>query len=296
MTATKRGYAESVQNVAIAMTAFGEAQLDAKFVQNLQSLSYDVPNVQLDGVGTAPGYANFTIRGLGINSTIPSIDPTVGVFVDGMYLGINAGVVLDNFDLEGVEVLRGPQGLLFGRNVTGGAVVMRTTLPRFTFGANAKVSVETGLKKTVSGMVTGPLIDDVLAAKLAVYYSDDDGWFRNRFDGRSFGKSRDLIIRPALSFKGGDDFRMDICAATQAPIAPNAAGVTAKTLAGGRYAVLRHTGSDDTLGQSVATLYVEWLPASGEEPRDAPLLFQRVRFYPDVPEHEAITDILLPLK
>ncbi|MFP5435321.1 MAG: TonB-dependent receptor, partial [Alphaproteobacteria bacterium] len=199
-----------MQNVAIAMTAFGEAQLDAKFVQNLQSLSYDVPNVQLDGVGTAPGYANFTIRGLGINSTIPSIDPTVGVFVDGMYLGINAGVVLDNFDLEGVEVLRGPQGLLFGRNVTGGAVVMRTTLPRFTFGANAKVSVETGLKKTVSGMVTGPLIDDVLAAKLAVYYSDDDGWFRNRFDGRSFGKSRDLIIRPALSFKGGDDFRMDI--------------------------------------------------------------------------------------
>ena len=93
-----------------------------------------------------------------------------------------------------------------------------------------------------------------------------------------------------------EDFRMDICAATQAPVEPNTAGVIAKTLAGGRYAVLRHTGSDDTLGQSVATLYAEWLPASGEEPRDAPLLFQRVRFYPDVPEHEAITDILLPLK
>lgn len=210
VTATKKGYGESLQSVPLAVTAFGQAQLDAKFVQNLQSLSYDVPNVQLDGVGTAPGYANFTIRGLGINSTIPSIDPTVGVFVDGMYLGINAGVVLDNFDLEGVEVLRGPQGLLFGRNVTGGAVVMRTTRPSFTFKANAKASVETGLKKTVSGTVTGPIIDDVLAAKLAVYYSKDDGWFRNRFDGRSFGKSRDIIIRPALSVKGGDDFRMDI--------------------------------------------------------------------------------------
>ena len=210
VTATKKGYGESVQNVPIAVTAFGEAQLDAKFVQNLQSLSYDVPNVQLDGVGTAPGYANFTIRGLGINSTIPSIDPTVGVFVDGIYLGINAGVVLDNFDLEGVEVLRGPQGLLFGRNVTGGAVVMRTTRPSFSFRANAKASIETGLKKTASGMVTGPLIDDILAAKLAVYYSKDDGWFRNRFDGRSFGKSRDIIVRPALSFKGGDNFRMDL--------------------------------------------------------------------------------------
>ncbi|MBX4001704.1 GyrI-like domain-containing protein [Ralstonia pickettii] len=91
-------------------------------------------------------------------------------------------------------------------------------------------------------------------------------------------------------------FRMDICAATRAPIAPNAAGVAGKTLAGGRYAVLRHTGSDDTLGQSVAYLYADWLPASGEELRDAPLLFQRVRFYPDVPEHEAVTDVLLPLR
>lgn len=91
-------------------------------------------------------------------------------------------------------------------------------------------------------------------------------------------------------------FRMDICAATFAPIAPNAAGVAGKTLAGGRYAVLRHTGSDDTLAQSVAYLYADWLPASGEELRDAPLLFQRVRFYPDVPEHEAETDVLLPLR
>ncbi|MGM3275001.1 AraC family transcriptional regulator [Ralstonia sp. 24A2] len=93
-----------------------------------------------------------------------------------------------------------------------------------------------------------------------------------------------------------EDFRMDICAATPAPVAPNTAGVIAKTLAGGRYAVLRHAGSDDTLGQTVAYLYAEWLPASGEEPRDAPLLFQRERFYPDVPEHEAVTDVLLPLK
>ena len=210
VTATKKGYGENLQNVPVAVTAFGEAQLDAKFVQNLQSLSYDVPNVQLEGVGTAPGYANFTIRGLGINSTVPSIDPTVGVFTDGIYLGINAGVVLDNFDLEGIEVLRGPQGLLFGRNVTGGAVVMRTTRPDFNFRASTKASVETGLKKTVSAMVTGPIAEDVLAAKLAVYYSKDEGWFRNQFDQSSFGKSRDIIIRPALSVKGGDNFRMDL--------------------------------------------------------------------------------------
>jgi len=210
VTATKKGYGENVQDVPIAVTAYGEAQLDAKFVQNLQSLSYDVPNVQLEDVGSTPGYANFSIRGLGINSSIPSIDPTVGVFIDGVYLGINAGVVFDNFDLEGLEVLRGPQGLLFGRNVTGGAVVVRTSRPSFDFGFKGKASVETGLKKTVSGVVTGPIVDDVVAAKLAVYYSDDNGWFRNRFDGKSFGKAKDLIIRPAISIRGGDDFRMDI--------------------------------------------------------------------------------------
>lgn len=210
VTATKKGYGENVQDVPIAVTAYGEAQLDAKFVQNLQSLSYDVPNVQLEDVGTTPGYANFSIRGLGINSSIPSIDPTVGVFIDGIYLGINAGVVFDNFDIEGLEVLRGPQGLLFGRNVTGGAVVVRTSRPSFDFGFRGKASVETGLKKTVSGVVTGPIAGDVVAAKLAVYYSDDDGWHRNRFDGKSFGKAKDLIIRPAISIEGGEDFRMDI--------------------------------------------------------------------------------------
>src|SRR5262249_26471834 len=122
VTARKRGD-EHVQDVPLAVTAFGAQQLEALNFQDLQTLSYTMPNVQLEDVGTAPGYANFAIRGLGINSSIPSIDPAVGVFVDGIYLGIPAGVVVDNFDLEGVEVLRGPQGVLFGRNVTGGAVL-----------------------------------------------------------------------------------------------------------------------------------------------------------------------------
>jgi iron complex outermembrane receptor protein len=72
---------------------------------------------------------NFSIRGQGINSSIPSVDPTVGVFVDGVFVGTTYGVVLDTFDLESIEVLRGPQGLLFGRNVTGGAVLLRNARP-----------------------------------------------------------------------------------------------------------------------------------------------------------------------
>ena len=93
-----------------------------------------------------------------------------------------------------------------------------------------------------------------------------------------------------------EDYRLDLCAATERPVAENPFGVVEKTIPGGRCAVLRHVGSDDTLGAAVAYLYGTWLPASGEEPRDFPLYLQRVRFFPDVPEHEAVIDIFLPLK
>jgi AraC family transcriptional regulator len=91
------------------------------------------------------------------------------------------------------------------------------------------------------------------------------------------------------------DFRFALCAATEREIAPNEYGVVAKTLPAGRCAVLRHVGSDATLRAAIAYLYSDWLPASGHEPRDFPPFLERVTFYPDVPEHEAITDIYLPL-
>jgi AraC family transcriptional regulator len=91
-------------------------------------------------------------------------------------------------------------------------------------------------------------------------------------------------------------FRLDICAAAPRGVAPNAVGVIEKVIPGGRCAVLRHTGSDDTLGAAISFLYSTWLPASGEELRDFPLYLQRVSFFPDVPEHEAVSDLFLPLR
>ncbi len=205
VTATKRGQASNVQDVNAAITALGVEQLkDANFT-DLRSLTYNAPNVQLDEVGTTPGFQNFAFRGLGINSSIVTIEPTVGVFVDGIYQGINAGQVFDTFDLEGVEILRGPQGVLFGRNVTAGAVLLNTGKPQFAPHIRGGLSMETGLNVTGDVVVTGPLVDDVLAAKLAVYYNNDAGYFTNLLDNSKIGKSEQLIVRPAFLLKAADN-------------------------------------------------------------------------------------------
>ncbi|HLS81269.1 MAG TPA: TonB-dependent receptor [Steroidobacter sp.] len=198
VSARKTGELESMQDVSLAVTAFGAAQLEAAFVRDIEGLSFAAPNVSLDSVGVTPGVQNFAIRGLGLNSSIPSIDPTVGLFVDEVYLGVTFGVVLDMFDLEGVEILRGPQGLLFGRNVTGGAVLVRTKRPTQEFTADFKAAVETGPEYILGGSIGGAITPS-LAAKLTAYYKNDDGYFDNVVTGDSdYGAERTVFVRPSF--------------------------------------------------------------------------------------------------
>lgn len=199
VTANKRGDARA-QDLPMALNAFGERDLRALNAQDLQSLSYVMPNVQLEDIATARGIANFTIRGLGVNSSILATDPAVGVFVDGVYQGVNAGSITEAFDLEAVEVLRGPQGTLYGRNVTGGAVLVRTRTPSDTFEAQARVAVETGPNIIAEAAISGPLARSVLSGRLAIYRADDEGWFDNDFDGSQFGANEMSIYRGALRF------------------------------------------------------------------------------------------------
>lgn len=211
VTGTKARNAENVQDVPVAITAFNAESLDALKVRDVQSLTYSAPNVSLDQVGTSRGTANFSIRGLGINSSIPSIDPTVGVFVDGVYLGFNGGVVFDLFDLDSVEILRGPQGVLFGRNVTGGAVLINTGNPTDEFSGKFRAAADGpwvdggrgGSNYTVSGVLSGPIVEDTLLFKVGGYYNKDDGYFINQYDGSKHGKAETKILRGALEGRFG---------------------------------------------------------------------------------------------
>lgn len=93
-----------------------------------------------------------------------------------------------------------------------------------------------------------------------------------------------------------EDFRLGLCAATDGEIIPNSVGIIPAMIPGGRCAVLRHVGADASLQAAAAFLYTVWLPASGEALRDFPPYCQRLTLYPDVPEHEAVMDIFLPLR
>ena len=204
VTARKRGVAEAAQSVPVSLTALNGDQLEAMFAENLNDVSMILPNVRLDSDGAFPGTSNFAIRGMGFISTIASNDPTVGLFVDGQYIGVNLGGSPDTFDLESVEVLRGPQGTLFGRNVTAGAVVMRSRRPTGEFGTTFRIGAGSGGRAKIGGSVEGQL-SDTFSGKIYAEYSDRDGDFDNLTTGGDHGANEVKFARPILRWQPSED-------------------------------------------------------------------------------------------
>ena len=211
ITVTARKREELIQNVPLSVTHFSSEEIDALKVRNLESLAVKMPNVALDDIGTVGGIANFSIRGLGINSSIPSVDPTVGVFVDGVYFGANiGGALFDTLDIESIEVLRGPQGTLFGRNVTGGAILINTKKPGDTLEVSFRTSFEGGgesLNSYYMGTVGGPL-GETVSARITAYTNQDNGWFKNLHTGKAFGDLDVRMVRPVLVWEPTDDLNL----------------------------------------------------------------------------------------
>ncbi len=164
----------------------------------------------LQDVRTVPNTAGFTIRGMGNIASSPSIDPTVGVFVDGMYMGITQGALVNTFDVETVEILRGPQGTLFGRNVTGGAVVVRHRRPTGQLDARGRtiVSNNNGALWVQQDAVVEAPFTDTIATKLGFMYRFDEGYFDNIERDSRTGGGTTYLIRPQLRFTPTPDFEV----------------------------------------------------------------------------------------
>ena len=140
VTARKRE--ESIQDVPVAVTALTPAQLDKGNIQRVQDLQKLVPNVKMHDMAFAGGALSACIRGMCYDDLEKSFEPAVPIVIDGVVAASNAGVDLDLFDLEAVEVLRGPQGTLFGRNTIGGVVNIRRTQPTGEWGIKLGADIE----------------------------------------------------------------------------------------------------------------------------------------------------------
>ena len=207
ITVTARKREELIQNVPLSITHFSSEQIEALKVNDLESLAVRMPNVALDDSVSGLAVANFSIRGVGINNSIASVDPTVGVFVDGVYQGQITTVLFDTFDIESIEVLRGPQGTLFGRNVTGGAILINTKKPGDVLEISARTSFEGGgesLNSYYMATVGGP-ISETVGVKVSAYTNQDNGWFKNLHTGEAFGENDTRMVRSVITWNPTDD-------------------------------------------------------------------------------------------
>ncbi|TPG51985.1 TonB-dependent receptor [Sphingomonas glacialis] len=181
ITVVARKRSENVQSVPIPITVITPAELSRQNLVNFTDFQTKFPafSVYL----TNPKQLNLGVRGIGNNGfNTDGIDGSVGIFVDGVYTGRQGMVSTDFTDLADVELLRGPQGTLFGKNTTAGAVIINTLKPSFDFAANAEATVGNQGYKEVKGGATGALIPDKLALRLSGYYSQTDGNYRNLYN------------------------------------------------------------------------------------------------------------------
>ena len=174
VTSTLR--AKNVQDIPITVAVLGMAQIDKADIHDADGIANNVPGMQYSEF--APGQALFSMRGVGSFDDGAGLDNSVALFLDGVYIGRGAGVNFDMFDLERIEVLKGPQGALFGRNTIGGAISVVTQKPSDEFAAKLAVTGGNEGILRVQGLVTGPISEN-LSAKIVGNYRRHDGFVRN---------------------------------------------------------------------------------------------------------------------
>jgi iron complex outermembrane recepter protein len=204
---TSQRRAESIQDVPISVTAFTQEDIEQISPRTLRDLDAMVPNVRI-GMGTAaPGAGAIFIRGLGYADAENNQPPSVGLIIDGIFQGTNTGQLIDAFDIEQIEVNRGPQGVLYGKNTTGGTIVVKRSQPQFNeFGFDAAAQVGTKNERIVKGKVNVPLIDDTLAVKIGGIHKERDGFYRNITRGGDAGADEYDALIFALKWQPNDRF------------------------------------------------------------------------------------------
>ena len=211
VTARKRE--ESLQDTPISVAAFTAADLEERGAVDFSDLGEFTPNVVFDftaPIAAGNSAAIVMIRGVGSADWALPVDPGVGIYLDGVYIARTIGQVMDTVDVERIEVLRGPQGTLFGRNTIGGAISVVTKKPS-TDKVFGRVEVTTGSYDRIdaNGYVNIPM-GESLAGSLSLSTRNRDGYVKNLGDGPDLGDNEDLSGRLAFRWTPSDALTVDI--------------------------------------------------------------------------------------
>jgi iron complex outermembrane receptor protein len=206
---TARRTEERLQRVPASVSAFNERALDRIQAVDTTGLQGAVPNLNIvQGRGSSDA-TNIYIRGIGQPDALQTFDPAVGVYIDDVYLSRIRGTQLDLLDLERLEVLRGPQGTLYGKNTIGGAIKYITRKPGQDFRANASLGLGSYDQVELKAAASGP-ITDTLAVGAAFIRSTHDGYVRDESLDRRYNDKNVIGGRLALAFTPSTKFRVDL--------------------------------------------------------------------------------------
>ncbi len=203
VVSTARKREEPLQETPVASTVLSGEKLDMAFAPNLAAMPFLAPNVNLSN-GLLTNVVYPSIRGYTLTDVDSTFDPPVAIMVNGIYYSRPVMNNLDMFDVEQLEILRGPQGTLFGRNTAAGAIQLRTKRPVDEFETSGKVTLGDYGKRDLRAAINLPLVEGRVNARLAAYSLNLDGYYKTAITAndsrRTIGKEDKLSVRPTVQF------------------------------------------------------------------------------------------------
>jgi iron complex outermembrane receptor protein len=229
---TARRREEAIQSVPVAVTALSAEQLVQQNVTDVRGLALTTPGLIVEQNPRSSMAMTASMRGQSTRDAVITNDQSIGLYVDDVFLARSQGTVTNLFDVQQVQILRGVQGTLFGRNNTGGAILISTVKPQYELQARAQGTIGNFDQRRFEGMLNIPIIDDRLAMRLGVNKIDRDGVLNNITNGND-GNSRDILgLRGQLRFNPTENWetvlRVSNAYAKQSPntAIPNNRGFT----------------------------------------------------------------------
>jgi len=205
---TARRVEETLQQVPVAVTAVSQEDLADLGAENVGALQGVVPNLNIvQGRGSSSS-ANIFIRGVGQPDALATFDPAVGVYVDDVFYSRIRGALVDVYDVERIEVLRGPQGTLYGKNTNGGALKIITRKPGDEVRAAASLTVGSYNQIEATARLAGPIVEDKIAAGLSLYTGHRDGFVDDPLNNREYNDKDTFAIRGQLNFTPTENFEL----------------------------------------------------------------------------------------